>query len=703
VIHRFLFEKLQEAGNHKFQVDCRPVTVLNNYPDPTKLAVFLGDYDCIILANVPAETVSEDQREAIRANTHDLGCGLVMIGGPESFGAGGWQNTSVEKALPVDADIRAMKVQGKSGLVLIMHASEMADGNFWQKKIAKLAVERLGPADEVGVIDFDFQCKWVVQMQEVGPNRNKILGEIDRMMPGDMMDFDPAFQMAHKELIAPERALSTKHVILISDGDPQFQLATLHKMKADGITVTTVGVACHGANEDQKMATIAKATGGRPYSVKNPNQLPAIYIKESRLVSQAFVYDKPFQPLVAFRSGPTDRLPDPVKQLGGFVRTTPKNSPLVEIPIQTPKIAEQEFPVLAYWHYGLGKGVAFTSDAGNPKFWSRDWAEAGVFGKFWEQVIEWSLRPTESNRLTMTAEDRKGTIRVTVEARDEENRLDSSLQIRGSITVPAAAEDAPGRVQRLNFVQRNTGQYEAEVKAEEAGSYFITAQPFKMVKVKGRDGVEREVEEGMASVRSGITLSYSPEFEMLDTNVALLEKVARITGGKVYEDDDTELAKAAGAGGLFRPAPSDKSPLPLWHWLVWITGLLLVADVALRRVAIDTSEVRRVLGEMWLRLRGLPVAEGRQDEYIDRLRSKKAEVQKSLAGDRAAFRFEAGDVPAGPVPTAGDVPAPRPSAPPRAAPSVPPPGEPDADPGDALERLRRAKKKVWEERKDEKQ
>ena len=39
---------------------------------------------------------------------------------------------------------KSVRIRGKSGLVLIMHASEMAQGNYWQKRIAKLAVERLG-------------------------------------------------------------------------------------------------------------------------------------------------------------------------------------------------------------------------------------------------------------------------------------------------------------------------------------------------------------------------------------------------------------------------------------------------------------------------------------------------------------------------------------------------------------------------------
>src|SRR4029453_5882698 len=117
----------------RLKVGAEPVDILQNYKERDKLAVFLSNFDCVILANVPAERVSEEQQEVIRRNTHDQGCGPGMTGGPDGFGAGGWQNTPVEKALPVDCDIRSLKIQGKGGLVLIMHASEMADGNRWQK------------------------------------------------------------------------------------------------------------------------------------------------------------------------------------------------------------------------------------------------------------------------------------------------------------------------------------------------------------------------------------------------------------------------------------------------------------------------------------------------------------------------------------------------------------------------------------------
>ncbi len=111
------------------------------------------------------------------------------------------------------------------------------------------------------------------------------------------------------------------------------------------------------------MAAVAKLTGGRAYHIKDPAELPAIYIKESRLVSQSFVHDKKFHAQAALsRPGPTEGMGD-LEDLYGFVRTTRRPSPLVEVPIETPKIGETNFPILAYWQYGLGKAVAFTSDA----------------------------------------------------------------------------------------------------------------------------------------------------------------------------------------------------------------------------------------------------------------------------------------------------------------------------------------------------
>jgi hypothetical protein len=578
-----------------------------------------------------------------------------------------------------------------------MHASEMADGNMWQKKIAKLAIEKLSPMDEIGVIHFDWGGnKWHFKLQPIGENRKFLLGQIDKLQPGDMPEVDSALKMAHEALTDPAKALATKHVIFISDGDPaqndQNLLATIRRNK---VTVTTVGVATHGMPEDQKMSKIATSTGGRYHNVKNPNLLPAIYIKETRLLSQSFVYEskKGFPPSLRPGFGPVEGLPRPLPPLYGFVRTTLKPQVLVEAPIMTPVFAEQDFPLLAYWHYGLGKGVAFTSDA--RQVWDRDWAGSPMYTKFWEQVLDWSLRPVESKRLILTTELRDGYVIVRVEARRDDNEPDANLTLRGGVTLPGGRADGS---RQLRFEQKQSGLYEARFKAEEAGSYFIDAAAVKREKVKDKEGKVTEREVVTDSVRAGVTISYSPEFSDLEPNTTLLEELAALTGGRIYADDMDALAKLVASGEVYRPGLAlTRSLQPIWFWLVFVSCVLLVFDVAVRRIAVDPVQVTAGVQRLWDRLRGVTTPAQANAEFLERLRSRKAQVGQAIDQTRATRRFE-GEAPAAPLPGAAEVPPAPP--PPRPAPPKPPPAA--QEPEDYTSRLMRAKRRAMEEREKRK-
>ncbi len=681
-----LEEALVKAGESKFKVARQPISVLNNYKTNGELATFLSNFDTVILGDAPEEKVTDDQQQMLRSNTEDQGCGLIMICGPDSFGAGGWQDTPVEKALPVDCDVKSLKVQGKGGLVLIMHGCEMMDGNVWEKKIAKLAVQRLGPADEIGVIDG--MERWHISLQEIGDERNKLLAQLDKLQPGDMPTFDNCLKMAaqalNKDDDDPDKRLATKHVIIISDGDPTCTLALLGPMAAKGITVTTVGVATHGGIENNHMQDIADAAPpkgekkGHYYNVTDPSKLPAIYIQEARLVSQSFIEEKRFQPFLALRRDATAKLPDP-QQLNGYVRTTVKPSALVEVPIRTPNWAGQEFPLLAYWHYGLGKAVAFTSDAGEPRHWAKEWEGAGgIYDQFWQQVVDWSLRPTESARLRMIAKYRDGKIHITVDAQTEQGEPDTQLTVRGGITPPNPGADG-GEKQPLRFVQTNSGRYEAAVDADESGSYFVNAQAVH--KDGSQDGI-----------RSGVTLPYSPEFSEPETNAALLEKLRDLTGGQSYDDTDEALAKSAADGVVFRPAGQvNRSMQPIWQWLLITAAVLLFLDIAVRRVSIDVQKVREQTWRTWARLRGIPLP----PDQPEVLQGRRAQPTAPMDRGRAGRRFEATGR-HGPAPAGADATGPplTPGARPAASPDSPAAEAPEPAPADALEALRRARRRA---------
>lgn len=714
--HQFLVDHLRKAEGSRFTVH---TATPDDLPENrAELAVFLSNYDCLILANVPASdvqegkvgdrppaTITEEQQEVIRSNTYDQGCGLIMIGGDYGFGAGGWQGTPVEKALPVDCDIKSVKVTGKGGLVLIMHACEMADGNTWEKRIAQLALKKLSASDEFGVIQWNGNTTWHIKLQEIGEKRDELSRKIDRMTPSDMPEFDTGLSMAFKELTDPARNLATKHVIIISDGDPaQQQAGLLQKMKDAKVTVTTVGIATHGAPSDQNLANIARGTGGRYYNVKSSKALPAIYTKESRLVSQAFIYKQAFRPKIEPGAGPpADKLPANLERLYGFVRTTPKVNPLVSNPILGPSMGDQEFPVLSYWQYGLGKSIAYTSDA--RKAWDRDWAAAAYYDKFWEQLVGWACRSVETGRLSMTTEYRDGKIKVVIDARDRDGKMLTDLKIKGGVSSPGGNADAE-KIE-LRFEQTNSGMYVAEFKADEAGSYFINAQASRKVKKKLPNGKE-VIEDEFDGIRSGVTVPYSPEFADMETNTALLEKIREITNGRNLSEEPEELFKTAQAGTVFRHTdlPQSRSLQPIWYWLLLTTAVLLLFDVAARRIAVDPLIVTAWLQTTWDRLRGRAAVAEATPQFLDRLKSRKEQVGEALGKAKATARFDAGEgptpstAPAGADDVAQQAPREAPKPPPRTQGVAP---ESQEAPADFASRLMKAKKRVWEDRDKDKQ
>ena len=78
----------------------------------------LQPFDTVLLANVPARDASATTRSRCSCATRsrwapDWSCSAA----PNSFGAGGWTNTKLEKAMPVDFQIKNAKVLPRGALV----------------------------------------------------------------------------------------------------------------------------------------------------------------------------------------------------------------------------------------------------------------------------------------------------------------------------------------------------------------------------------------------------------------------------------------------------------------------------------------------------------------------------------------------------------------------------------------------------------
>ncbi len=623
-------------------------------------------YDAIVLDNVPAWDLSAKQMLALQAYVRDLGCGLVMVGGESSFGPGGYRTTPIEETLPVTMDIKQMQYIPGGAVAMIMHSCEFPDGNDWAKSVCSQVTRQLGDNDWAGLVVFGMDATWVYQggMLRVGPNRNYMMTQIRNINPGDMPDFDAALETAYTGLMKTHAYL--KHCIILSDGDPSPPSPTLvAKFNAARITVSTVVIQPHDVSGNQSMWAIAKEHGGRFYSVTDPKEIPNIFLKEAATVSRSAIIEEPFKPIMTAESSILKGI-SASPPLLGYVGTTAK--PTAREILKS----KQDDPVLATWQYGLGKSVAFTSDA--RQRWAAAWLPWTGYSKFWAQAVRWSMRGTTSGDLQTNVTIDRGRGRFTIEAVDEKGNFLNFLSPKARLVTP----DFKGRDMPLD--QTGPGRYEGEFEARQLGTYLINVRTDRGGKT--------------SSQIAGGVLPYSPEYGAIGADQFLLSSVAERTGG-----DMLDLSKPEKVYGRTREAAH--LPLDIWLTLLMIAACLFPLDVAVRRLMWGEEELAALNARLKAprppKLRKkTPKAE--RDESMGRLLKT-----KKTGGAPGATP---GDSPVGTSrpPTAGVPSAPAgggPRHPAGSSGSAPPPAAPDATPTmppadelDPMERLRQAKRRA---------
>jgi uncharacterized membrane protein len=596
----------------------------------------LQPYDAVILAGVPRvagesseqiSSFSDAQISMLVSNTRQLGAGLLIIGGPEAFGAGGWTGTELEKAMPVDFKIKNSKIQAVGALALIMHASEMAQGNHWQKVIAKAAIEQLGPSDYGGVLHWTQggdAWLWGGQqgMLEAGKYRKAMLAAIGRMTPGDMPQFDPAMKMAVAGLA--RTPASVKHCLIVSDGDPSPpNNATINAFISNNITISTVAVASHGRVGSQRLQDIATRTGGKYYEASNGKALPRIFQREARRVSRPLVYepDGGTTPEVIFPHAMLDGIDRILPNTRGFVLTQVKDSPLAQVLIQSPKPDSPEnATILAVWTYGLGRTAVMTTDAGAR--WASNWTEWAGYEAFYSQLVRWLMRPTgDTGKYTLATQVRDGEVQVVVNALSKEDSFLNFLNMSASVLDPDLKPVA------LRMRQTAPGRYIGSFPANKTGSYFVNVIP----------------DAKTAPLSTGVTIPYSEEYRIRETNQALISELASVkpAGGEIGEvtaplgvtSNESPESRNAFRGGLALA----RSIRDAWPWFVLAGCCIFLGDIFVRRVAINFDWI----GVALKKIRGKSEEkESTTTARLDALRKNKDLLDEELQRRRTSVRFE---------------------------------------------------------------
>ncbi len=540
----------------------RDVQVLEAYGMPRD-PLSLMPYDCVIFVNVGQDAFDTVQLQALHDAIYNQGIGFLMVGGPNSFGAGGYHRTVVEEALPVSMDITQKKILPKGALAIILHTCEFPEGNTWGQRITKQAIKVLSAQDEVGVLAYTGAGEgWVFELTPAG-QYDELVKKINGLAVGDMPAFGPTMRQGFKALQDSDAA--TKHMIIISDGDPTPPPPQLvNDFIKEEISVSMVAIFPHGGADISKMRAIAAATGGRYYFPDDPNKLPGIFIKEAKTLKRSMVQEKTFTPEVEFPSQVLNGI-EALPPLHGYVLATSK--PMAETVLVTRDYLaeiEETDPVLAIWRYGLATTAAFTSDL-SPA-WGSDWVNWEQYRAFVKQLLTRVSRVKQDSDLRMWAYMSGGDGVVMVE---DFHPDETFLDLKATVAGPRDRE------QTVDLKQVGPRRYQATFPLWGTGRYQVMAV--------GAAG------ERSDRVHGGFIVPYSPEYLRFRSDPIMLEEVRERTGGIVLNGESQ-------AEDVFNRREPKQSTQPIFDWFLMALACLLPLDVGIRRVQLDWQVIKNWLG-----------------------------------------------------------------------------------------------------------
>ncbi|MCR5848860.1 MAG: VWA domain-containing protein [Lachnospiraceae bacterium] len=548
------FKKIMDSIEVPYDV-VSPGTVPNDMPS-------LMQYSAVVLVDVFEADLREGFVDILKEYVKNSGGGLIMTGGSSSYALGGYRDTPLEEMSPVYMDINGEnEVPTMAMAMVIDHSGSMdvSDNGIitnleLAKQSAAAAVDYMRPQDYVEVIAFDDAYSRVVPLQ----NAEDIKG-IQQMIygipSGGGTSIYPALEAAVKDINNCDAMI--KHIILLTDGedynDGYDQLINI--MNNAGITLSCVAVGS-GCN-DTLLEDLATKGGGRIFYSNGNTDLPRIFAQEVFLASNTYLVNEVFEPEVTsndkiIRDVASEGLPE----LYGYVATSKKERSIELLE------SFQHDPILAYWQYGLGKTVAWTSDVSGE--WSAEYSQWEKTPLLWHNIVKLVSEDNgmEGTYATVEQNGNKATVTYTTE--------DYSADTK----VVAIVYDEEGNPSEVELDPKKPGVYEAEIDTKDTGIYTINVQ-------------QKDKGEIVSSINTAAIMQYSLEYRFYPENT-LLDEFAAGTGGTFIDNPED----------VFKISPEFvKARFNLWLPLLIFASLLFLYDIAVRRFHISFAFVDKMAAQ----------------------------------------------------------------------------------------------------------
>jgi hypothetical protein len=475
----------------------------------------------VVLDNLPADALSSAQQDRLVQFARDLGGGIVIRGGENAFGAGGYPGSRLEDLSPLSS---TPPTPATHWILLVDSSGSMAApaGASSRWNVAADAVRTvlpsLPPHDSVSLGSFARELRWWSRGIPASEATRLAIPPPD-VRPQGPTDLQPAIQ----SILAAGDGATPTEVLLVSDADTQLQIGELvdplrrHRIRLHLLATADVG-------SHNPVRRLVEETGGQFMAQPDPR----LWERSTRQLLRAAA--PPLlgaDPLRVQFTGPLAGLPETTVM--PWNQVWPKAA---IIPLARADGGPQQI-LAAHWRVGLGRvaAAAFPAQASQV-----------------ERLASIVAAPPRDPRFSVSWDSGR-ELRVSIDAVDGQ-QLINDLRLVLALRDPDPS--VAGTSQTIPQV--GPGRYELSLPSPRRN--LLAAVHLE----------ERIIAQHAVAGR------YAPEFEAIGTNRRSLQALADTSGGRVIEpDEDDRLdlrwpAKRVDLRSWLAAAAAAAIALGLVHW-----------------------------------------------------------------------------------------------------------------------------------------
>lgn len=485
--------------------------------DPVKLhPARLQGVGAVLLNNVPASKIPAPFLEALHFYVRGQGGGLMMLGGKQSFGTGGFFRSPIDSLLPVSMELREDQRRISTAYAYVLDRSgsmgvASSDGRTKMELVNEgtaLSIELLAPSDHVTVLAVDSEPHVVCELSLVGDEKDSLINAVRHIDSGGGGIYVYNGLNAAWSILR-ESPLPRKHILLFSDAadseQPGDYQNLIEEIRRGGGSISVIAMGGRMDTDAQLLEEIARLGDGQIYFAEPAYQIPAMFSQETVRVTRSAFFEE------TFAVSPTARWHElapgsirPPASVDAYNLCWPRERASVALL----NSEDKDIPLLAWWNFGSGKTAAVCFPVSDSKYPSvLNWTDAP---DFLQTLTRWLRRPDAPDNLMVNCKidgDEALFEMIYSEAWHDDFAKNAPKLYFGSVSQKEPEE--------LKWTRKQSGIFHASTRVEPGVAYTGSV-----------------VHPKFALPIGPYAAGSSPEWKGNTDKIKTLERMARASGGQ---------------------------------------------------------------------------------------------------------------------------------------------------------------------------